>query len=176
MPYFAELQILGIKKRINMDIRIGQGYDVHALAEGLRLVLCGVEIEHTKGCVAHSDGDVAIHALCDALLGALALGDIGKLFPDSDPQYKGIDSTKLLRVVVDRIENEGYKVGNVDITIAMQRPKLRPHIDQMRERLSEVIGIDVSRVSVKATTTERLGFEGREEGVSATAVTLLIKE
>lgn len=159
-----------------MDIRIGQGYDVHALAEGLRLVLCGVEIEHTKGCVAHSDGDVAIHALCDALLGALALGDIGKLFPDSDPQYKGIDSTKLLRVVVDRIENEGYKVGNVDITIAMQRPKLRPHIDQMRERLSEVIGIDVSRVSVKATTTERLGFEGREEGVSATAVTLLIKE
>ena len=159
-----------------MDIRIGQGYDVHALAEGLRLVLCGVEIEHTKGCVAHSDGDVAIHALCDALLGALALGDIGKLFPDSDPQYKGIDSTKLLRVVVDRIENEGYKVGNVDITIAMQRPKLRPHIDQMRERLSEIIGIDVSRVSVKATTTERLGFEGREEGVSATAVTLLIKE
>ena len=159
-----------------MDIRIGQGYDVHALAEGLRLVLCGVEIEHTKGCVAHSDGDVAIHALCDALLGALALGDIGKLFPDSDPQYKGIDSTKLLRVVVDRIEDEGYKVGNVDITIAMQRPKLRPHIDQMRERLSEVIGIDVSRVSVKATTTERLGFEGREEGVSATAVTLLIKE
>ena len=159
-----------------MDIRIGQGYDVHALAEGLRLVLCGVEIEHTKGCVAHSDGDVAIHALCDALLGALALGDIGKLFPDSDPQYKGIDSTKLLRVVVDRIENEGYKVGNVDITIAMQRPKLRPHIDQMRERLSEVIGIDVSRVSVKATTTERLGFEGREEGVSATAVTLLTKE
>ena len=159
-----------------MDIRIGQGYDVHALAEGLRLVLCGVEIEHTKGCVAHSDGDVAIHALCDALLGALALGDIGKLFPDSDPQYKGIDSTKLLRVVVDRIENEGYRVGNVDITIAMQRPKLRPHIDQMRERLSEVIGIDVSRVSVKATTTERLGFEGREEGVSATAVTLLIKE
>lgn len=159
-----------------MDIRIGQGYDVHALAEGLRLVLCGIEIEHTKGCVAHSDGDVAIHALCDALLGALALGDIGKLFPDSDPQYKGIDSTKLLRVVVDRIESEGYKVGNVDITIAMQRPKLRPHIDNMRERLAQVIGIDTNRVSVKATTTERLGFEGREEGVSATAVTLLMKE
>ena len=159
-----------------MDIRIGQGYDVHALAEGLRLVLCGIEIEHTKGCVAHSDGDVAIHALCDALLGALALGDIGKLFPDSDLQYKGIDSTKLLRVVVDRIESEGYKVGNVDITIAMQRPKLRPHIDNMRERLAQVIGIDTNRVSVKATTTERLGFEGREEGVSATAVTLLMKE
>ena len=158
-----------------MDIRIGQGYDVHAIAEGLRLVLCGVEVEHTKGCIAHSDGDVAIHALCDALLGALALGDIGKLFPDSDPQYKGIDSTKLLRVVVDRIESKGYKVGNTDITIAMQRPKLRPHIDTKRERLAEVIGIDIDRVSVKATTTERLGFEGREEGVSATAVTLLIK-
>lgn len=159
-----------------MDIRIGQGYDVHALAEGLRLVLCGVEIEHTKGCVAHSDGDVAIHALCDALLGALALGDIGKFFPDSDPQYKGIDSTKLLRVVVERIESEGFRIGNVDITIAMQRPKLRPHIDLMRQRLAEVIGIDTNRVSVKATTTEHLGFEGREEGVSATAVTLLIKE
>ena len=159
-----------------MDIRIGQGYDVHALAEGLRLVLCGVEVEHTKGCIAHSDGDVAIHALCDALLGALALGDIGKLFPDSNPQYKGIDSTKLLRVVVDRIESKGYKVGNTDITIAMQRPKLRPHIDTMRERLAEVIGIDIDRVSVKATTTERLGFEGREEGVSATAIVLLIKE
>lgn len=159
-----------------MDIRIGQGYDVHALAEGLRLVLCGVEIEHTKGCVAHSDGDVAIHALCDAMLGALALGDIGKLFPDSDPQYKGIDSTKLLHVVVERIESEGFRIGNVDITIAMQRPKLRPHIDLMRQRLAEVIGIDTNRVSVKATTTEHLGFEGREEGVSATAVTLLIKE
>lgn len=159
-----------------MDIRIGQGYDVHALAEGLRLVLCGVEVEHTKGCVAHSDGDVAIHALCDALLGALALGDIGKLFPDSDPRYKGIDSTKLLKEVVDRINHESYKISNVDITIAMQRPKLRPHIDLMRERLAEVIGIEVSRVSVKATTTEHLGFEGREEGVSATAVTLLIKE
>ena len=159
-----------------MDIRIGQGYDVHALAEGLRLVLCGIEVEHTKGCVAHSDGDVAIHAICDALLGALALGDIGKLFPDSDAKYKGIDSTKLLRVVVERIESEGFRIGNVDITIAMQRPKLRPHIDLMRQRLAEVIGIDTNRVSVKATTTEHLGFEGREEGVSATAVTLLIKE
>jgi 2-C-methyl-D-erythritol 2,4-cyclodiphosphate synthase len=159
-----------------MDIRIGQGYDVHALAEGLRLVLCGVEIQHTKGCVAHSDGDVAIHALCDAMLGALALGDIGKLFPDSDPQYKGIDSTKLLSIVVNRIKEEGYRVSNADITIAMQRPKLSPHIDHMRERIAEVIGITTERVSVKATTTEHLGFEGREEGVSATAVTLLIKE
>ena len=158
-----------------MDIRVGIGYDVHALAEGLRLVLCGVEVEHTKGCVAHSDGDVAIHAICDAMLGALALGDIGKLFPDNDQQYKGIDSRKLLTQVVDLIRDRGYDVSNVDCTIAMQRPKLRPHIDLMRERLAEVIGIAVDRVSVKATTTERLGFEGREEGVSATAVTLLIK-
>lgn len=158
-----------------MDIRIGHGYDVHALAEGLRLVLCGVEIEHTKGCVAHSDGDVAIHAICDALLGALALGDIGKLFPDSDAKYKGIDSTLLLKEVVALVRSKGYEVGNVDCTIAMQRPKLRPHIDTMRERLAEVIGIDVERISIKATTTERLGFEGREEGVSTTAVVLVTK-
>lgn len=159
-----------------MDIRVGQGYDVHALADGLRLVLCGVEVEHSKGCVAHSDGDVAIHAICDALLGALALGDIGKLFPDSDPAYKGIDSTKLLKYIVDIVTNKGYCISNIDCTIAMQRPKLRPHIDHMREVLASVIGIDVDRVSIKATTTEHLGFEGREEGVSAMAVALLIKE
>ena len=158
-----------------MDIRIGHGFDVHALAEGLRLVLCGVEIEHTKGCVAHSDGDVAIHAICDALLGALALGDIGKLFPDTDAKYKGIDSRQLLKEVVNIVVDKGYTISNIDCTIAMQRPKLRPHIDLMRERLSEVVGISADRISVKATTTERLGFEGREEGVSATAVTLLIK-
>ena len=158
-----------------MDIRIGHGFDVHALAEGLRLVLCGVEIEHTKGCVAHSDGDVAIHAICDALLGALALGDIGKLFPDTDAKYKGIDSRRLLKEVVNIVTDKGYTISNIDCTIAMQRPKLRPHIDLMRERLSEVVGIPADRISVKATTTERLGFEGREEGVSATAVTLLIK-
>lgn len=158
-----------------MDIRIGHGFDVHALAEGLRLVLCGVEIEHTKGCVAHSDGDVAIHAICDALLGALALGDIGKLFPDTDAKYKGIDSRRLLKEVVNIVADKGYTISNIDCTIAMQRPKLRPHIDLMRERLSEVVGIPTDRISVKATTTEHLGFEGREEGVSATAVTLLIK-
>ena len=158
-----------------MDIRIGHGYDVHALAEGLRLVLCGVEIEHTKGCVAHSDGDVAIHAICDAMLGALALGDIGKLFPDTDQQYKGIDSTVLLKHVVELIKSKGYSISNIDCTIAMQRPKLRPHIDTMRERLSEVVGIAIDRISVKATTTEHLGFEGREEGVSTTAAVLLVK-
>lgn len=159
-----------------MDIRVGHGYDVHALAEGLRLVLCGVEVEHYKGCIAHSDGDVAIHAICDALLGALALGDIGKLFPDSDIRYKGIDSRKLLKEVVKLVAERGYRISNIDCTIAMQHPKLRPHIDTMRLRLAEVVDIDVERISVKATTTEHLGFEGREEGVSATAVTLLIKE
>ena len=158
------------------DIRIGHGYDVHALADGLRLVIGGVELEHTKGCVAHSDGDVAIHAICDAMLGALALGDIGKLFPDTSAEFKGIDSKILLRRVCDVIEQKGYKVGNVDCTIAMQRPKLRPYIDTMRSTLASVIGIEVDRVSVKATTTERLGFEGREEGVSVHSVVLLDKE
>lgn len=157
------------------DIRIGHGYDVHALADGLRLVLGGVEIEHSKGCVAHSDGDVAIHAICDALLGALALGDIGKLFPDTSMEFKGIDSKILLRRVCDVVEQKGYKISNIDCTIAMQRPKLRPHIDTMRQTLADVMGLDVDRVSVKATTTERLGFEGREEGVSTHAVALLIK-
>ena len=157
------------------DIRIGHGYDVHALADGLRLVLGGVEIEHSKGCVAHSDGDVAIHAICDALLGALALGDIGKLFPDTSMEFKGIDSKILLRRVCDVVEQKGYKISNIDCTIAMQRPKLRPHIDTMRQTLAQVMGLDVDIVSVKATTTERLGFEGREEGVSTHAVALLIK-
>lgn len=158
-----------------MDIRIGHGYDVHALGEGLRLVLCGIEIPHTKGCIAHSDGDVAIHAICDAMLGALALGDIGKLFPATDIRYKGIDSTLLLQEVVNIVKSKGYSINNIDCTIAMQRPKLRHHIDAMRNRLAEVLGIEIERVSVKATTTEHLGFEGREEGVSTTAVVLLTK-
>ena len=158
-----------------MDIRVGQGYDVHALAEGLRLVLGGVEIPHTKGCVAHSDGDVAIHAICDALLGAVALGDIGKLFPDSSAEFKGIDSRILLQRVCEAVRAKSYEISNIDCTIAMQQPKLRPHIDTMRQRLAETIGIDIDRISVKATTTERLGFEGREEGVSAYAVALVIK-
>jgi 2-C-methyl-D-erythritol 2,4-cyclodiphosphate synthase len=126
--------------------------------------------------VAHSDGDVAIHAICDALLGALALGDIGKLFPDTSAEFKGIDSKILLRRVCDVIYEKGYKISNIDCTIAMQRPKLRPHIDNMRQTMADVMGIDVERVSVKATTTEKLGFEGREEGVSVNAVALLIKE
>ena len=153
--------------------RIGHGYDVHALAPGLALWLGGVKIEHEKGCVAHSDGDVVIHAICDALLGAAALGDIGKLFPDTSAEFKGIDSKILLARVVEALAEKGYRVGNVDCTIAMQRPKLRPHIEQMRETLARVMGVEVESVSVKATTTERLGFEGREEGVSTHAVALI---
>jgi 2-C-methyl-D-erythritol 2,4-cyclodiphosphate synthase len=159
-----------------MNFRIGHGYDVHALGEGLRLVLGGVEIPHTKGCIAHSDGDVLLHAICDALLGAAALGDIGKHFPDSSAEFKGIDSRKLLAKVVELLAENGYKVGNVDSTIAMQRPKLRPYIDSMREQIAQTIGIATDCVSVKATTTEHLGFEGEEKGVSATAVVLIYKQ
>lgn len=158
-----------------MDFRVGHGYDVHALGEGLRLVLGGVEIPHIKGCIAHSDGDVLVHAICDALLGAAALGDIGKHFPDTSAEFKGIDSLILLRRVAELLRKEGYEIGNIDSTISMQRPKLRPHIDLMRERIAEAAGVAVSQVSVKATTTERLGFEGEEKGVSATAVCILIK-
>ena len=154
-------------------MRIGFGYDVHALAEGLPFVICGVKVDSALGCVAHSDGDVAIHALCDALLGAIAAGDIGKLFPDTDQAYKGIDSTILLSRTMELIRKEDYEVGNVDIPIALERPKLRPHIDQMRARLAEVMGVEVGVVSVKATTTEKLGFTGRMEGVAAYAVALL---
>lgn len=160
---------------IAMNFRIGHGYDVHALGDGLRLVLGGVEISHTKGCIAHSDGDVLVHAICDALLGAAALGDIGKHFPDTSAEFKGIDSLVLLRRVVALLGEEGYAIGNIDATIAMQRPKLRPHIDLMRERIAEAAGLDVGQVSVKATTTEHLGFEGEERGVSATAVCLIFR-
>ena len=156
-----------------MGIRIGNGYDVHALAEGLPLWLGGVQIESPFGCIAHSDGDVAIHALCDALLGALALGDIGKHFPDTSDEFAGIDSKILLVRVMDLIREEGWSVGNVDITIAMQRPKLAPYITDMRECLAELMGVAVSDVSVKATTTEKLGFVGRGEGCEVYAVALL---
>lgn len=154
--------------------RIGQGYDVHRLVEGRELRLCGVKIEHTLGLLGHSDADVAIHALCDALLGALALGDIGRHFPDSDPAYKGIDSRELLAGVCRLVADRGFEVCNVDVTIMAQKPKLAPHIDAMRASLAEVMKVDTGRVSVKATTTERLGFEGREEGISASAVALLV--
>ena len=154
-------------------IRIGQGYDVHRLVEDRELWLCGVKVPHTRGLLGHSDADVAIHALCDAILGALALGDIGAHFPDSDPRYKGIDSKLLLKEVVNLIESRGWKVGNVDITIIAQAPKLRGYIDSMRSTLSEIMKVEIDAVSVKATTTEELGFEGRKEGISAMAVALL---
>lgn len=158
-----------------MDIRIGNGYDVHALAEGLPLWLGGVKVESPIGCIAHSDGDVAIHALCDALLGALALGDIGKHFPDTSAEFKGIDSKILLARVMDLVRSEGWEVGNADITIAMQKPKLAPYIMPMRECLASVMAVSVSSVSVKATTTEKLGYVGRSEGCEVYAVVLLKK-
>lgn len=161
---------------IDMDIRIGNGYDVHALAQGLPLWLGGVLIESPIGCIAHSDGDVAIHALCDALLGALALGDIGKHFPDTSDEFAGIDSKILLGRVMELLRSEGWSVGNADITIAMQKPKLAPYIIPMRECLAGIMGISVDRVSVKATTTEKLGFVGRSEGCEVYAVALLTKE
>jgi 2-C-methyl-D-erythritol 2,4-cyclodiphosphate synthase len=156
-----------------MDFRVGNGYDVHQLAEGLPLVLGGVKIPHTKGCVAHSDGDVLIHALCDALLGALALGDIGQHFPDTSDDYKGIDSKILLARVVAMISDKGWSVVNVDVTLLAQKPKIAPFVPRMRQALADVMGLSVDRVSVKATTTERLGFVGREEGVAAYATCLL---
>ena len=157
----------------HMDLRIGNGYDVHALAPGLPLWLGGVLVESPVGCIAHSDGDVAIHALCDALLGALALGDIGKHFPDTSDEFKGIDSKILLARVMELIDKDGWHVVNADITIAMQRPKLAPYIVPMRECLSEIMDISPARVSVKATTTEKLGFVGRGEGCEVYAVVLL---
>jgi len=152
-----------------MDIRTGNGFDVHALAPGRPMWLGGIRIPSENGFVAHSDGDVAIHALCDALLGCLALGDIGHLFPDTSDEWKGVDSKILLAKVVALVHEKGYKVGNVDVTIALQKPKLAPHIAAMRECLAGILGVALDRVSVKATTTERLGFVGREEGCAVWA-------
>lgn len=157
------------------DFRIGQGFDVHAIKEGLPMWLGGIQIPSSTGFVAHSDGDVAIHALCDALLGALALGDIGHLFPDTSDEWKGIDSKILLSKVMDEVRKRGWSVGNADITIALQAPKLAPHIVAMRECLAGVMGIDADCVSVKATTTEKLGFVGRKEGCEVWAVVLIKK-
>ena len=156
-------------------LRVGHGYDVHALEEGLLLRIGGVDIPHTHGFVAHSDGDVLIHALCDALLGAAALGDIGLHFPDTAGEWKGIDSRILLRKVVALLAEKGFTVGNVDCTVIAQAPKLRPYIDSMRATLAEDMGVSVDAVSVKATTTERLGFTGRKEGIAAETVVLIAK-
>ncbi len=155
-------------------MRIGHGYDVHAFTEGDYIVLGGVTIPHSHAFAAHSDGDVLIHALCDALLGAAALGDIGKHFPDTAAEFENIDSRILLRHVVELLSKQGYRLGNADMTIIAQAPKLAPHIDSMREILALDLNADISQVNVKATTTEKLGFAGRKEGIAAHAVVLLI--
>lgn len=157
------------------DFRIGNGFDVHKLVEGRRCIICGVDIPHKLGLLGHSDADVALHALADALLGAAALGDIGKHFPDTDERWRGADSRMLLRRVVEIIAEEGFAPVNVDITIIAQQPKMLPHIPQMRANVAADLGIDISRVSVKATTTEHLGFTGRSEGIAAQATALILR-
>ena len=158
-----------------MDFRIGQGFDVHRLAEGETLWLGGILIPHQKGTVAHSDGDVLIHAICDALLGALKLGDIGTHFPDTSSDFKNIDSKVLLKKSYDLVQKEGFAIVNIDSTVSAQKPKLKPFIPDMEKTMAGVLGIEHKQVSVKATTTEKLGFEGREEGISALSVVLLKK-
>ena len=157
------------------SLRIGQGFDAHALVEGRKLILGGVDVPHTRGLLGHSDADVLAHAVADALLGGIRGGDIGKLFPDTDPAYEGADSLKLLAAVAGKVRAEGYDILDVDSVIAAQAPKLSPYRDAMRENLARAMGVSVENVGVKATTTERLGFEGREEGISATAVCLLCR-
>lgn len=154
-------------------MRIGQGYDVHRLVKGRKLILGGVEIEYDKGLLGHSDADVLVHAIMDALLGSAALGDIGKLFPDSDPAYEGADSLALLREVGKRLRAEGFEIGNLDSTVIAQAPKLAPHIQRMRANIAAALDVDVARVSVKATTEERLGFTGSGQGIAAQAVALI---
>lgn len=157
-------------------MRVGHGYDVHALAAGRRLVLGGVEIPHTRGLLGHSDADVLIHAVCDACLGAAALGDIGRHFPDTDPTYRDIDSRRLLRAVRDKLLAAGWRVSNVDTTIVAQAPMLAPYLPAMTANLAADLGIDVGQVNVKATTTEKLGFAGREEGIAVHAVALIARQ
>lgn len=155
--------------------RIGYGYDVHRLVEGRELWLCGIKLEHSLGLLGHSDADVAIHALCDALLGAAAMRDIGYHFPDTDPKYKGADSKLLLREVMRLLAEKGYTLGNCDITICAEAPKINPHIEKMTACLAEVMHVEPDQISIKATTTEKLGFTGRCEGISAHAVALIQK-
>ena len=154
-------------------MRIGHGYDVHRLVEGRDLILGGVKLDYPMGLDGHSDADVLLHAVSDALLGAAGLGDIGLHFPDTDPRYKGADSLRLLEVVGEKVKGRGFRVGNIDVTMIAQKPKLRPHIPAMQENIAKALGIDPSRVNVKATTEERLGFTGRKEGMSCHAVCLL---
>lgn len=156
------------------DFRTGNGFDVHRLVEGRRCIVCGVDIPYEKGLLGHSDADVALHALSDALLGAAALGDIGAYFPDTDPQWKGADSRMLLREVVAILNRAGFAPHNVDVTIIAQAPKMLPHVPRMRQNVADDLGLDISRVSVKATTTERLGFTGRGEGIAAMATATIL--
>ena len=159
-----------------MSIRIGHGYDVHKFGGEGPIIIAGVEIAHEQGLIAHSDGDVVLHALCDAILGALALGDIGQHFPDTDPAFSGVDSRKLLRHVYELAQQKHFQLGNVDLTIVAQAPKMAPHIQLMRENIAEDLQADIGLVNVKATTTETLGFTGRKEGIAAYAVVLLEKQ
>jgi len=159
-----------------LKIRVGFGFDVHQLKEGEEFSLGGIKIPHHKGSVGHSDADVLIHTICDALLGAANLRDIGYHFPPTDDKFKGIDSKILLKQVVELLNDKGYKVSNIDSTVAAERPKINPHIPEMQKVLANCIGIDLDAISIKATTTERLGFEGREEGVSAYATVLIYKD
>ena len=154
-------------------MRIGHGYDVHKLVENRKLILGGVDIPYEKGLLGHSDADVLLHAISDSLLGALALGDIGKLFPDNDPQYKGADSLVLLQRVYEAVKEKGYEITNIDATVLAQRPKLRPYIDTMRENIAKALDVDVDLISVKATTEEGLGFTGKGEGIAAHCICLL---
>jgi 2-C-methyl-D-erythritol 2,4-cyclodiphosphate synthase len=158
-----------------MDARIGHGFDVHAFGDGDHVVLGGVRVPHSRGVVAHSDGDVAIHALCDAMLGALALGDIGRHFPPSDPSWKGADSLVFLRHCNALLRERGWRVGNADVTVVCEAPKVGPHVEAMRTAIAGALAADTGAVSVKATTTERLGFAGRGEGIAAHAVCLLVR-
>jgi 2-C-methyl-D-erythritol 2,4-cyclodiphosphate synthase len=158
-----------------MEFRVGHGFDVHAFAEGRRLILGGVEIPHDQGLAGHSDADVLIHALCDAILGAAGLGDIGRHFPDTDARYRGADSAELLRVVLEKAAADGWRLGNADATVVAQAPRLSPYIASMRDKLAAICAVDVTQLNVKATTTEHLGSIGRQEGIAAHAVVLLVR-
>ncbi len=161
---------------MNQEFRTGIGFDVHAYSENRKLILGGVDIPYEKGLLGHSDADVLLHAICDALLGSLALGDIGQHFPDTDEKYKNADSLVLLQKVYELVKQKGYILGNVDAVVAIQRPKLSPYIKKIRENIAEILEADIEQISVKATTTEKLGFIGREEGVSAFATVLILKQ
>ena len=172
MGSYANIKIT-TKEDMPVEVRIGTGFDVHRLVEDRKCIICGVDIPFEKGLLGHSDADVALHALMDAMLGAAAMGDIGKHFPDTDPKYKGISSIKLLKYVNEFIAEEGYRLGNADVTIMAQKPKMLPHIQKMRENIAEALNVPVGAINVKATTTEKLGFVGREEGIAAEAVCIL---